>query len=117
MMFSKLRRKILKMIKSVHEPYPIEVKQCEKDNSQECSSRVLVHVGGRLESVGITECCMFFDSVKNRNKNIARCQPGKNYNGTIFAESLVRACKRSYEEDKNVEYVGPICEENKRMIK
>ena len=116
-MFAKLKRKITDTFKSITEPYPIEVKQCEKDNSQKCPSCVLVHVGGRLENSGFTSCCKFFDRMKQMNKNIARCEPNKDYNGTIYSKSVVESSRRSYEEIKHIEYIGPICEANKRILK
>jgi hypothetical protein len=115
-MLNKFKNIIRKMINASFAPHEMDVKQCVKDSSQECPSRTLVHSGGRLESVGLTSCCKFFDQMKSFDKSIGSLEPNKNYNGTKFSKSVVESSKRSYDNIKNIEYVGPICDDNKRII-
>ena len=117
MPFNRIKERVAKFIRSLSEPAAIDIKQCVKDPTQECPSRTLIHVGGRMENVGFTSCCKFFDQIKKMNKSISMCEPDKNYNGTSFSRSVVESSKRAYDETQNIEYVGPVCEKNKRVIK
>jgi hypothetical protein len=74
--------------------FRLERKPCKKDSSKICPIKDTISCNGHIKTTGLGGCCEIQESVERMYSNIAKLEPGKNYNGTVFTKELIESCKR-----------------------
>lgn len=83
-----------------NDPLNLKTKPCIKDPTKICPNKNYITYNGSIGTKGLLKCCKIQDSMKRMRENIAKLEPGKNYNGTSFSKELIESCKRSIKKDK-----------------